>query len=154
LLRPLQIGWQGAGALEILKIPRLAELLAQGRVLELSRSAVRSIELPMILPSHEIGAVEAIVIDHIDGDRAAAAPTAIVTPVIVAPQRGADEEADAEPDHRGADHVSGGIPVERPIGGPQPRTVGHVRIIDRHVIDARIDRLDHDVFGWRRWWQQ
>src|SRR6516162_9857834 len=89
-LRTLQVALQRAApALEILEISRLAELLTQRRVLESDSAAMRRFELPMIAvwSSHQIGAIESIVVDHIDGHRAAAAPTAVPAPVIVAPQR-------------------------------------------------------------------
>src|SRR5207247_7704139 len=107
-------------------------------------------ELPMILSRRQIGVIESIVVEHIDGDRAAAGPTAVPAPVVVTPQRRADEESDAETDDRGAEYISRRIPVEWLIGRPQPGTVDHVRIVNRHVIDAGIDRLDHYIFGRRR----
>ncbi len=101
-LRPLQVTLQcAARAWEVLllEIPRLAELLAQRCVLELNGAAVRGIELPMIAvrSNHQIGAVESIVVDDIDGDRAAAGPTAVPAPVIVRPQRRTDEEPTPKP---------------------------------------------------------
>src|SRR5437868_4660734 len=87
-LRTLQVALQrAAGALEILlfEVPRRAELLAQRGVLESNRAAVRGIELPMILSRRQIGVIESIVVEHIDGDRAAAGPTAVPAPVVVTP---------------------------------------------------------------------
>src|SRR5438046_726142 len=85
-LRTLQVALQrAAAALEILlfEVPRRAELLAQRGVLESNRAAVRGIELPMILSRRQIGVIESIVVEHIDGDRAAAGPTAVPAPVVV-----------------------------------------------------------------------
>src|SRR5262249_10633058 len=74
-LPPLKVALRrAAGVLESLEVLWLAELLAQGRVLKLHSAGVRGVELPMILSSRQIGAIEPVVIDHIDGHRAAAAP--------------------------------------------------------------------------------
>src|SRR6516162_5519563 len=157
-LRTLQVALQRAApALEILEISRLAELLTQRRVLESDSAAMRRFELPMIAvwSSHQIGAIESIVVDHIDGHRAAAAPTAVPAPVIVAPQRCTDGETHAETDHCGADHISRRVPVERRVGRVRPGAIDHHGVVDRNIIDARVIRLDLDIFGrWRRWQQR
>ena len=45
------------------------------------------------------------------------------------------------------------VPIERCVGRPQPGTIDHVGIIDRHIVDAGIDRFDRDVFS-RLWGRQ
>ena len=76
------------------RAPPALELLAQRRVLESNAAAVSGIEMPIIEAvslGDEIGAIEPIIIDHIDADRAAAGPTAVPAPIVVTPQRRADQ---------------------------------------------------------------
>ena len=158
-LATLQRVLEGLRAVQI----RPAKLLAQRRVLESDGAAMRRVELPVgesVVARHQIGAVELVIPVDIDGDRAAAVPTAAVptaavpTPVVVAPQRRTDEESNAKADHRGADHISRRIPIKRRVSRPQPRAIDHGGIVDWDIIDAGIDRLDRDEFWWRRGRQQ
>ena len=96
LLWPLQVALRRAlvGAvcsLEILEILRVANLLAQRRVLELNGAAVSRIELPVaraVSLSDDIGAVELIVLDYIDGDRPVPTAAAIAAALINTPIQG------------------------------------------------------------------
>src|SRR5437588_1799585 len=139
LLRALQVAVERA-ARALQSIPP-AKLLAQRRVLESNCAAVGCIELPIaeaVSLSHEIGAIELIVADDIDGDRATPMAAPAAAPIVMTPQCRADEESNAKADDRGADHISRRVPIERRVGRPQPGTVDHVRIIDRHVINVRV----------------
>src|SRR5437588_10083329 len=147
LLRALQVALERAA--RALQSVWSAKLLTQRRVLESNCAAVGRIELPIaeaVSVSHKIGAIELIVADYIDGDRAAPTTAPTPTPIVMTPQCRADEESDTKADDRGTEHVSRRVPIERPVGRPQPGTVDHVRIVDRHVINVGVDRFDHDAF--------
>src|SRR6266571_4081444 len=116
LLRALQVTLERAA--RALQSVWPAKLLAQRRVLESNCAAVGRIELPIaetVSVGHKIGAIELIVANDIDGDRATptAAPTA--APIVMAPHCRTDEESDAKADDRGTEHVSRRVPRERPV---------------------------------------
>src|SRR5712691_5382056 len=111
LLRALQVALERAA--RALQSVWPAKLLTQRRVLESNCAAVGRIELPIaeaVSVSHKIGAIELIVANDIDGDRAT--PTA--APIVMAPQCRTDKESNAKADDRGAEHVSRRVPIERP----------------------------------------
>src|SRR5262249_14950825 len=114
LLCPLQVALRRAleGAvcsLEILEILRVANLLAQRRVLELNGAAVSGIEWPVagaFSLSEDLGGFDLFVWDDMDGARPVQPATAIAitsAPIVMAPQRRTDDESNAKADHRGAD---------------------------------------------------
>src|SRR5439155_25613882 len=120
LLRALQVALKRAS--RALQSVLSAKLLAQRRVLESNRAAVSRIELPIaeaVSFSHEIGAIELIVADDIDGDRSTPMAAPAAAPIVVTPQCRADEESNAKADNRGAEHVSRRVPRERRVGRTQ-----------------------------------
>src|SRR5438874_7438991 len=124
LLCALQVGLECA--VRTLHSIRPAKLLAQRRILESNRAAVSRIELPIteaVSFGHEIGTIELIVTNDIDGDRAAPMAAPAAAPIVMTPQCRADEEANAKADNRGAEHVSRRVPIEWRVGRPQPGAV-------------------------------
>src|SRR5437899_328805 len=91
LLRAVQVALQVAleRASRALQSVRPAKLLTQRRVLEANWAAVGRIELPIaetVSFSHEIGAIELIVADDIDGDRATPMAAPAAAPIVMTPQ--------------------------------------------------------------------
>ena len=115
LLRAVQVALQVTSerASRALQIVLPAKLLAQRRVLESNRAAVSRIELPIaeaVSFSHEMGTIELIVADDIDGDRATPMAAPAAAPIVMTGGGGGGSSAGSTPTGTGPGGGGGGGP--------------------------------------------